>query len=154
MIRLRVMVIVPLSIRKNIYKQKKPGLSLCILCQTQSIGTIYAGLPDHPKRDTILPCRENGACISFDWSMRQTQESDTLRLVLVGVSLFFFFWFVSYFKCCSSTTTISVSVSGSYSAMNCLALVRKSIPLTLAKYFTKSFAPMRIQSFLMRRAKS
>jgi len=32
-------------------------------------------LSDHPKRDTILPCTENGDCISFDWSMRQTQES-------------------------------------------------------------------------------
>ena len=53
-----------------------------------------------------------------------------------------------------SYCTAAKELSGSYSAMNCLALVRKSIPLTLAKYFTKSFAPMRIQSFLMRRAKS
>nr|DAK26012.1 MAG TPA: hypothetical protein [Caudoviricetes sp.] len=30
-------------------------------------------LPGHPKRDIILPCTENGDCITFDWSMRQTQ---------------------------------------------------------------------------------
>ena len=30
-------------------------------------------LSGHPKRDIILPCREDGDCITFDWSMRQTQ---------------------------------------------------------------------------------
>ena len=47
-------------------------------------------LSDHPKRDIILPCHENGDCISFDWSMRQTQESGIRRLVLVGCRSFSF----------------------------------------------------------------
>ena len=46
-------------------------------------------LSDHPKRDIILPCREDGDCITFDWSMRQTQESGIRRLVLVGCRSFF-----------------------------------------------------------------
>ena len=33
--------------------------------QSHAVSTRYAGLPDHPKRDTILPCREDGDCISF-----------------------------------------------------------------------------------------
>ena len=47
-------------------------------------------LSDHPKRDIILPYKQYGDCISFDWSMRQTQESGIRRLVLVGCRSFSF----------------------------------------------------------------
>ena len=48
-------------------------------------------LPGHPKRDIILPCTENGDCISFDWSMRQTQTEKMTPddWYSSGVALFF-----------------------------------------------------------------
>jgi len=57
-------------------------------------------------------------------------------------------------RCSSSITTISVLVSSLNSATNCFALERKSILLIRERYFIKSFAPIRIQSFLTRDANS
>ena len=73
------------------YLQTEKARLVPVSCaQSHAVSTRYAGLPDHPKRDTILPCREDGDCISFDWSMRQTQESGIRRLVLVGCRSFSF----------------------------------------------------------------
>ena len=40
-------------VHKNIYKQKKPDHPTPYIVLFRNIGTICAGLPDHPKRDTI-----------------------------------------------------------------------------------------------------
>lgn len=126
-------------------------MPLRILCYALKLNTISAGLSDQTKRDTIN-CVCKGACIiSLGWSTRQAQESGICDWYSPDVTLFFS-WLVSYLRCCSSTTTIRVSVSRSYSAMNCLLLLKKSMQLTLAKYFMKSLAPIRIHPFLMRRA--
>ena len=110
-------------------------------------------LSDHPKRDIIYRVTRTatvsvstGLCVKH----RRVASDDWYSL---DVALFHFLS-CTYLRCASSITTINVCVSSSYSAMNCFALVRKSILLVLERYFIKSLAPIRIQSFFTRGAKS
>ena len=116
-------------------------------------GTKYAGLPDHPKRDMISPCSKYG--VKSVWTDLASNTGEWHPTTGTRwVSLFFILWFVSYLRCSSSTMITRVCVSESKSATNCFDFSKKSMPLVLARCFIKSFAPMRIQSFLMRLAKS
>ena len=129
----------------NIYKQEKPCLTLP--------GKFHPlGLQTGPKVLYFFCVKTMMLCSTFEWSAISNTGECILRLVLVGC--FSFFLVVFHLRWLSSTMTTSVSVSISYSAINCLDFEIKSMPLTLERYFAKSFAPIRIQSFLTRRAKS
>ena len=121
-----------------------------------SFSTIYTSpAPCQATRNVIQSYRvEKTAIVSVLADLcvkhRRVASDDWYSL---DVALFHFLS-CTYLRCASSITTINVCVSSSYSAMNCFALVRKSILLVLERCFIKSLAPIRIQSFFTRGAKS
>lgn len=137
---------------KNL-QTEKARLVPASCAHSHAMSTRCAGLPDHPKRDIIYRVTRTatvsvstGLCVKH----RRVASDDWYSL---DVALFHFLS-CTYLRCASSITTINVCVSSSYSAMNCFALVRKSILLVLERCFIKSLAPIRIQSFFTRGAKS